>query len=93
MLIAVADLSPQIKQYAADHEMEIKDAVIRMLCEYYDSSLSTNYEEKWDKGEREHGLFTEEKLNGVDWSAQFFDEAKDAFWYMTIMKYRKENEA
>ncbi len=85
------DLSPEIKQFAAEHEKEIKTAVLKMMADYFDSSLSENYHEKWDAGVAVHGPFTEEKLP-ENWNEQLSAEFKDAFWYTTVILFRQSRE-
>lgn len=82
------DLSRDIKTFAAEHEAEIKRAVLKEIEEFFDSTISDNYHEKWDAGMREHGPMTEETLNGMNWTQQMTMEFKDAFWYETLIRFR-----
>lgn len=83
------DLSSEIKQFAADHESEIKASVMQMMDEYFASSTSDLYHEKWDAGVQEHGPMTESVLDGVNWVEQMTMEFKDAFWYETLILFRR----
>jgi hypothetical protein len=83
------DLSPDIKRFAAENEMEIKAVLMQMLMEYYDSTVSENYEGKWDEGVLEHGGVTDEKINSINWVEELTKEMKDAFWYVTLILFRQ----
>jgi hypothetical protein len=82
------DLSPAIKQFAAEHEAEIKAAVMLKMQEFFDSSISDNYHEKWDQGVEEHGPMTDDVLSLVNWMDEMAKEFKDAFWYQALILYR-----
>lgn len=86
------DLSPDIKQFAAEHEKEIKASVLQMLTEFFESSISDNYHEKWDLGVQEHGAMTEDTLNKVNWVMEMTKEFQDAFWYQCLILYRQARE-
>lgn len=83
------DLSPEIKKFAAENEAEIKAVVQQMIMEFYESSISQNYEEKWDAGVKEHNGFNEEVLMTKNWVAELGNEFMDAFWYQTIILFRQ----
>ena len=83
------DLSSEIKQFAAENEEEIKQNVLRMLEEFFDSSISSNYEEKWDAGAREHGAMTEDKLRRLSLAKELTSEFQDAFWYTALILFRQ----
>lgn len=83
------DLTPEIKKFAAENEQEIKAVVQQMMMEYFDCTISENYEGKWDEGTAEHGPMTEETLNKVNWIEQLTMEMKDSFWYVTLILYKQ----
>lgn len=85
----VVDLSPAMKQFAADHDMEIRDRAVARLIAYFDRTISTDHEPKWDRGCKEHGTFTNEKRIGVDWREQQTQEFDDLYWYETILYYNE----
>jgi hypothetical protein len=87
--VELYDLSPTIKQFAAEHEQEIKRRAIARMIAYYEISISTDHEAKWDKGCKEHGTFTNEKRLAVDWKEQERQEFDDTFWYETILYYNE----
>lgn len=83
------DLSPEIKRFAAENEQEIKAVVQQMVAEYFDSTISENYEGKWDEGTAEHGPMTEEKMEQTNWVEHLTHEMKDSFWYVTLILYKQ----
>jgi hypothetical protein len=84
----MTDLSPELKQFAAEHEMEIKEMVLDKLDEFFSCTVVDNYVEKWDAGVQEHGPMTAEVMQKVNWAEQQIMEFKDAFWYETLLMYQ-----
>lgn len=89
VLIEHVDLSPTIKQFAAEHDMEIRKRAIARMTAYYDRTISTDHEPKWDKGCKEHGTFTDEKRRTVNWREQQVQEFDDTYWYEAIDYYNE----
>jgi hypothetical protein len=83
------DLTSEIKQFAAENELEIKERVRDRLRDYFDSTISENYHEKWDQGVLEHGPMTDAVLEKIDWAAEAEMEMKDSFWYETLILFRQ----
>lgn len=83
------DLSPAIKAFAAVHEAEIKAGVLKKMAEYFETTTSEHYHSKWDEGTKEHGALTEATLNAVNWTEEQTKEAKDAFWYEVLIRFRE----
>jgi hypothetical protein len=84
----MTDLSPAIKAFARLNEDRIKEAVMEKLEECFASTVTENYESKWDDGVKEHGAMSEEVLRNVNWIEQQLMEFKDAFWYEALLLYR-----
>lgn len=88
-LIEPVDLSPTIKQFAAEHDQEIRKRAIARLIAYFEITISTDHEPKWDKGCKEHGTFTDQKRMAVDWKDQQRQEFDDLYWYEVITYYNE----
>lgn len=87
-VVDTPDLSPDIKQYGALDEQQIMREAAQLVLDFFDSTISTDFESKWDEGSKEHGALTLEKLYEVDWTDQMLQECKDLFWYQTIRRFK-----